>query len=283
MTNYIFATGLFLASLCVATQGAARAADGDSFSRAFGGMEVVALLDAGNRGPDRPELLIGLSQPDRDKYLKPGSMANSINVFVVKMGGKTLMFDTGLGVGKGQLQGSLAKAGLSPSDIDDVVITHFHGDHVGGLVDNGKPAFPRATLHLGRLEVDKWDPKGLGFIPVYGDKVKKFELGDEVAPGVKSVAAVGHTPGHTAFLLENGGGRLLIVGDAVHFTNIQLPLPDVAVTYDTDPVQAVAARKKLFDFAVAENLPIAGMHIAFPGMGTLAKEGTGYSMAPVGR
>ena len=98
-------------------------------------------------------------------------------------------------------------------------------------------------------------------------------------PGVTAVEASGHTPGHTAFLLENGGGKLFIVGDLIHFEKIQLPLPDVAVTYDSDPAAAVRARRKLFDRAVAEDLPIASMHMVFPGMGKLAKDGEGYSFS----
>lgn len=268
--------------ICLVASASVFAADGESFARNFGGIQAIALLDV--RGSGNPELLIGITPENLAQYNKPGAMDNSINAFVARMNGKTYLFDTGLGKGgarKGAVLESLAAAGLSPDSIDAVIITHFHGDHVGGLTQDGKAVFPKADLYVAGEEVEKWDPAGLGFLKVYGDKVKKFDIGSEVVPGVKSIDARGHTPGHTAFMLEAGGGKLFIVGDVIHFAGIQLPLPGVAVRYDTDPVAAVAARKRVFDMAVAEKVPVAAMHLAFPGIGTLDKAGEGYSFTSV--
>ena len=113
----------------------------------------------------------------------------------------------------------------------------------------------------------------------YAGRRRTFEWDHAVADGIVAVDAHGHTPGHTAFLVENGGAKLMIAADLIHFGGIQLPVPDVAVTYDSDPVKAVAARKRLFDKAAAENYTVLSMHLPFPGIGTLSKEGSGYGFA----
>ena len=110
----------------------------------------------------------------------------------------------------------------------------------------------------------------------YAGRVHVFEFGDKVMPGVKALDTSGHTPGHTSFMLKSGKDKLLVIGDLIHFSRIQLPLPDVAVRYDVDPAKAVQARKRIFDYACEKNIPMAGMHVPFPGMLKLKKAGTGY-------
>ncbi len=251
--------------------------------KTLGEMEVIALLDVRNEG--KPEILVGLTQAQTDQYLKPGALKNSINAFAVKKGGMTFLFDTGLGKSgarKGEVLESLAQAGIQPGDVDAVFITHFHGDHIGGLLENGKPVFPKARLLVPKVELDsKGGAKAVDFYQAYGGKAGTFEFGEEVYPGIMPLDARGHTPGHTAFKLESGGGRLLIVGDLIHFANVQMPLPEIAVTYDSDPKQAVASRKKYFDLAAGDNLAVAGMHLPFPGWGWLKKDGSGYGFKPL--
>lgn len=259
---------------------AARVVAADHRSFRFGDMEITALSDvAGERNAqNQPELLIGLSPEKAKQYLVPGAMANSINCFLVKMDDKLILFDTGLGAGgNGVMLDSLTAAGVDPGDVDIVLITHFHGDHIGGLAKDGKAVFPKATLFIPKLEVEENGKGSERFMPAYAGDTEIFEFGQEVLPGITAVDARGHTPGHTAFLLENGGQRLFIIGDLIHFANIQLPLPDVAVTYDCDPKQAVESRKALFDRAVSEDLPIASMHMPFPGVGKFGKDGRGYT------
>lgn len=263
--------------------GAPRALAVDCRFIRIGDMEIVALADVDQdaRGGNRPELLVGLGPEDAARYLVPGAMKNSINAFLLKKDGRNVLFDTGLGA-NGQVWASLEAAGISPDEIDVVCITHFHFDHVGGLMRDGKPAFVKARLYVPRLEKELNGKGAEGFLAAYADRLEVFEHGDEVLPGVGAVDASGHTPGHTGFLLTSGHDRLFIIADLIHFPGIQLPLPDVAVTYDSDPTAAVAARRRLFDRAVRESLPVAAMHMPFPGVGMLRQDGDGYAFFEFG-
>lgn len=277
MTRFVFAVCcLFLAAFAACR---ANAAEARTFS--FGGMELIALQDVppDPAGGNRPGLLVGLRESDARTYLVDGAMINSINCFVLRKDGKAYLFDTGLGRstrGGGMLD-SLAAAGLTPGDIDAVIITHFHADHVGGLVDNGGAVFPAAGLLVPRVELEASPKAAEPFVAAYAGRLKTFEWDCRVVDGVTALDASGHTPGHTVFLVDGG---LMIVSDLIHFAGIQLPLPDVAVTYDTDPVKAVATRRRLFDLAAREGYTVAAMHLPYPGVGVLSGEGTGYGFAP---
>ena len=255
------------------------------FVKRLGGMEIVALLDAGGVKDGSTNILIDADKNDLERAAKPGALKTSINAFVVKIEGKTVLFDTGMPAKvTGGILPALKKAGLRPADIDAVVITHFHFDHVGGLLDeNGKPIYPNAELYVPRVEVDKWSDPGTSFLLAYNVRTNAFEWNREILPGITALAAVGHTPGHTIFRLEAGAGRLMIIGDLIHLPGVQLANPDLAVTYDSDPAQAVASRKRVFDTVADEMLPVASMHIPFPGMGMLMKDGDGYEFSPLGK
>lgn len=272
-------------SICVVVVAAcvAAAGEGGAEVRRVGGLAVTALLDAEATGIET-SILIGLDDESRALAARPDAMDGSINAFVVTIGGKTVLFDSGLGVkAGGLLLKSLARAGLKPDDIDAIVITHFHFDHVGGLMENGKPVFSKADLYVPRVEVDKWSDSGTEFLAAYQPKAYAFEFGAEFLPGITAIDATGHTPGHSVFRVADGDDAILIIGDVTHVIGVQTKFPDVAIAFDANPARAVAARKRIFDMAVRETLPVAGMHIPFPGMGRLTKEGGAYAFEPLAR
>ena len=162
------------------------------------------------------------------------------------------------------------------------MITHLHPDHFGGIVDTaGNASFPNAEVYVSKPEYDYWvdevkNKSVISALKLY--TVKQFVFGDEVVEGVRAIDTSGHTPGHTSYLIEADGEKLIIAGDIMHFPEIQLPHPEVAARYDTDPVKAVQSRKFLLDYAAWKNIPIAGMHITPPGIISVTKSGEGYSL-----
>lgn len=238
----------------------------------------------------------------------PGEFApTSWNAWLINTGEKLVLIDTGYGTGvgprAGHLPSGLAAAGVDPASIDRVVITHVHPDHANGLLTQAdkKIAFPNATIHINADEYVWWMegdvkvPDGKPFFKelfeggratfkpyVDAGKVQTFKDGAELLPGVTAVTAPGHTVGHTMLRIEpSGGGQLLIWTDIIHSTALQLPEPERSIAFDLDPAQAVATRKKVLDMVSTDKLLIAGMHIGFPGVGHVAKAGTGYAFVTV--
>ncbi len=237
MRKFLLYTLLSVFVCALAARGGAMAQDAQRFH--VGGIVLVALADTPNTPPSgapNTKLLVGLPQDELAKITAAG-MANSVNMFVVKTPAGNVLFDTGLGA-NGALVPSLEHAGMTQNEIAAVVITHFHGDHIGGLVTDGSATFPNAALYVPKVEVEK-GPKGFDqFAPAYAGKTVQFAWGDEILPGVTALEAAGHTNGHTVYLVEQGGDRVLIAGDLIHFGGVQLAKPEVAVTYDTDTAKA---------------------------------------------
>jgi glyoxylase-like metal-dependent hydrolase (beta-lactamase superfamily II) len=200
----------------------------------------------------------------------------------------------GAGPGESLLADAMKKAGLAPEMVDLVLLTHMHGDHIAGLVENGRRVFPKAGVWASAPEADFWlsDKPGRGqkahallaqkVLAAYGtDFLPPFSFGQEVAPGITALDASGHTPGHTVFLLESGGQRLLIGGDLIHAAALQFPDPSASPTYDMDPVKAAEARKKYLEMAAKENIPLAGMHLPAPALGRVKQApGGGFAFEP---
>ena len=259
------------------------------------GKYMVNTLSEG-QSSGKAEILLGASEDQLRTFVSDGAYPTAVNAFLVRGPNKTILVDTGFGR---ELFKNLAQLGVQPEDVDTVLLTHMHGDHIGGLLRDGKLAFPNAEVLVARQEREYWtdaaimnslpeDKRG-GFanaqktLAAYGNKVRVFEPGEleqpsvDVLSDIAALAAFGHTPGHTMFLVHDGEDLLLIWGDLAHAMSIQMPVPSVAVTYDVDPAMAVASRQKVLRYVAEKGLPVAGMHIPQPGMGRVtAGEGGGY-------
>jgi glyoxylase-like metal-dependent hydrolase (beta-lactamase superfamily II) len=224
----------------------------------------------------------------------------SVNTFLIHSKGRLAIVDTGSGnyllPTAGMVQRNLALAGVDPKSIDTVLLTHMHPDHSAGLVDmsNGERLFSNAELVMHENEPAHWfddgamakaDERGkqLYFqagreqVAPYKDRTRLFTQG-EVFPGVTAIPSLGHTPGHTAYLVASGNEQLMIWGDTVHVPEVQTAFPEAGMAFDTDLAAAAAARKRMFDRVSADGILIAGMHVHFPSFSRLAKHGNAYQL-----
>ncbi|MFC5512345.1 MBL fold metallo-hydrolase [Massilia jejuensis] len=230
-------------------------------------------------------------------------LETSDNAFLVNTGSKLILIDAGAGTffgpTLGKLLANMKAAGYSPEQVDEVYLTHMHSDHLGGLVAQSKPAFPNAVVRAAKLEADHWlsqanmdkapeDGKGsfknaMAALDPYikAGRFKTFEGDVEVSPGIRAQGGHGHTPGHTTYVVQSGGRKLVVIGDLIHVAAVQFENPAVTIGFDGDQKAAAAARKKLFDAVARDGSLVGGAHLQFPGMGYLRSEGKGYRWIPV--
>ena len=251
------------------------------YTYSFGDFKV-SLLSEGQRDGNK-SILIGVTPEMLSKYAPNGTFPSSINAFLIKTGKQNILVDTGLGK---NLLSNLKSLGVSPEKIDILLITHMHGDHIGGMVSGGKKVFPKAKIYIAKPEHDYWtkDEQRLqavsAAITPYKNSIILFDpenlnSSKELINGIKAIASYGHTPGHTSFLLESKGEKLMIWGDLTHAMAIQMPYPQISVTYDVDPKLAAETRLKMLKFVCDKNIPVAGMHIAYPSIGKIKSNGAG--------
>ncbi|MDR1856536.1 MAG: MBL fold metallo-hydrolase [Desulfovibrio sp.] len=259
----------------------------------FGDATVYCLSDAQS---DRDMSVFPDADPEAlKKYVPTGRTPSAILAFLVVRGKDVVLVDSGFGRPGSTLLAALKETGIAPKAVTLVLLTHMHRDHIGGLTNGGERVFPNANILVSAPELKFWtDPATLesrpalrenvdmvgAMLAAYGDKVNTFTFEDTLGPDIAALDAVGHTPGHTAFLLVAGDRQMLFVGDLLHAAALQFPRPDINATYDMDRNKAAEARMKYLGMAADKGIPIAGDHFPFPGVGMVRRVGEGFAFVP---
>jgi glyoxylase-like metal-dependent hydrolase (beta-lactamase superfamily II) len=299
-------TALLLASAAHAAAPQVKTQAAGYYRVMLGEFEVTALSD-GTVALPVDTLLTNTTKAKSDKTLARNFLKSpvetSVNAYLINTGTKLVLVDTGaaglFGPTLGRLAESLKSAGYQPEQVDEIYITHMHPDHVGGLMAGEKMAFPNAVVRADKRDADFWlsqanldkaPAEGKGFFQgamaslnpyVAAGKFKPFDGNTELAPGIKAMAAPGHTPGHSLYVVESGGRKLVLWGDLMHVAAVQFAEPSVTIAFDTDSKNAAVQRKRAYAEAAKQGYLVGSAHLSFPGLGHLRAEGKGYTFVPV--
>ena len=272
----------------------------------LGDFEVTALSD-GTVALPFTEILQGIAKARAESLLArqflKDPVETSVNAFLINTGSKLVLIDTGAGAlfgpTLGRMVSALKAAGYQPEQVDEIYISHFHGDHVGGLAVDGKTVFPNAVVRAEKAESDHWlsqakmdaAPKDAqdGFKGamlmvnpyVTAGRYKTYDGDTELVPGVRAVVTRGHTPGHAMYVIESKGEKLVLWGDLMHQAAVQFLDPSVTVTFDSDQSKAAQQRRQAYQAAAKEGHWVGASHLPFPGIGHLRADGKGYAYVPV--
>lgn len=271
--------------------------------RKVGDITVTALSDGGIALGHAP--LQGISEDDYAAILTathrdPQGYLSGINAFLIEEGDLKILVDAGTGGFFGpavdNLPANLAATGTATGDITHLFVTHLHPDHIGGAVRDGMATFPNAELVVHDADRAFWgEPANFtampemmqnfaalaqGVLTAYGDRIRTFDSEADIAPGLTAMPLPGHTPGHSGLMVSSGDDSLLIWGDIVHVAPVQLARPEVTIGFDVDAGQAAGSRAALLDRVSADRLMVAGSHIPFPGLATIARAGDGFAAIP---
>lgn len=273
----------------------------------IGDAEVTTLFDGHWSKPHDEKFIRNASVEETKAALARAGLSTEavtipFTITLVKSGGRTVMFDAGTGAQlaptAGKLADSMKAAGIDPATIDTIAVTHFHPDHIFGLMakDTNAPIYPKAEIVVPEAELAWWMDEGVfGKLPAerHGlarriqatlgkwETVRRVKDGADVAPGIVAVAAHGHTAGHTTYLVGSGKDQLIVLADITNIPALFARNPGWHVSFDADPVQAEASRRRMFDRAIADGATITGYHYGMPGAGRIEKDGGGYAFVPV--
>lgn len=254
----------------------------------LGGFDVTTIL-AGSRAVESPHDIFGLNvdQQTFEDVSNAAHIPTDVSQFfftptVVNTGGELVLFDTGLSA-DGTLS-ALQAAGYSADQVDIVVLTHMHGDHIGGMMQGDAPTFPNARYVTGQVEFDAWaamDNEGFNTkVKPLADQMTFLDDGGSVASGITAMAAFGHTPGHMAYMIESEDKQLLLGADFANHYVWSLAHPDWEVKFDQDKATAAATRRRLLDMLATDGVPFVGYHMPWPALGYVETRDDGFAYVP---